>query len=95
MHKKAIGLREDERRTKAKAIREALNDKKRGLGRAYAKLRNGAAKPVGFLADASGRISAHLTEVDDIVKEAWEPVYCGQDRPHTHIVADFLAKYKD
>ena len=44
---------------------------------------------------AAPRITAHPTEVDDIVKKAWEPVYGGQDRPHTHIVADFLAKYKD
>ena len=47
------------------------------------------------MADAGGRITARPTEVDDIVKKAWDPVYCGQDRPHTHIVAEFLAKYKD
>ena len=95
IHKHANGLREEERRAKASDIREALNDKKRGLGRAYAKLRNGVAKPIGFLADPSGRITAHPTEVDRIIQQAWAPVYQGQDSLHSHSVGDFLAKYKD
>ncbi|MFM7989101.1 MAG: hypothetical protein ACKPKO_58290, partial [Candidatus Fonsibacter sp.] len=93
--KHANGLREEERRAKASEIREALNDKRRGLGRAYAKLRNGAAKPIGFLVDPSGRITAHPTEVDKIVQQAWAPVYRGQGLDHCQVAGDFLAKYRD
>ena len=95
LQKQAINLRETERRNRAKEIRDALSDKKRGLGRAFAKLRNGAAKPIGFLADPSGRITAHPAEVDKIIQEAWAPVYNGQGNHHIHTVCDFIIKYKD
>ncbi|MFM7987937.1 MAG: hypothetical protein ACKPKO_52350, partial [Candidatus Fonsibacter sp.] len=43
----------------------------------------------------SGRITAHPTEVDRIAQQAWTPVYRGHEHAHSHIVGDFLAKYKD
>ena len=46
LQKQANNLREAERRNRARKIREALSDKKRALGRAFAKLRNGVAKPI-------------------------------------------------
>ena len=51
LKKQADALRDTERRRRATEIRDALSDKKRGLGRAFAKLRNGGARPIGFLAD--------------------------------------------
>ena len=95
LQKQAINLREMERRNRAREIRDALSDKKRGLGRAFAKLRNGVAKPIGFLADPSGRITAHPAEVDKLIQEAWAPVHNGQSNQHIHTVSNFIIKYKD
>ena len=95
LQKQANNLREAERRNRAREIREALSDKKRGLGRAFAKLRNGIAKPIGFLADPAGRITAHPAEVDKLIQEAWAPVYNGQSTQHVHTVGSLLIKYND
>ena len=66
---------------KAKTIRESLQDKKKGLGRAYAKLRNGRAKPIRFLDLPDGNITAHQAKVDSIVQD--------------DVTAHFLSKYSD
>ena len=95
LSKRADALRDLERKAKAKEIRESLQDKKRGLGRAYAKLRSGTARPIGFLRGPTGRVTANPAEVDAIVQAAWGPVYQGQAGQHADIVAHFLAKYKD
>jgi hypothetical protein len=95
LSKRADALRDLERKAKATELRESLQDTKRGLGRAYAKLRSGTAKPIGFLRGPTGRVTAHLVEVDAIVQEAWSPVYQGQAGQHGDIVAHFLAKYRD
>ena len=95
VNKRADELRDLERRAKANDIRESLQDKKRGLGRAYAKLRSGSARPIGFLRGPTGRVTAHPGEVDAIVQEAWNPVYQGQAGRHADIVGHVLAKYKD
>ncbi|MFM7988712.1 MAG: hypothetical protein ACKPKO_56305, partial [Candidatus Fonsibacter sp.] len=72
-----------------------LSDKKRILGRAFAKLRNGVAKQIGFLAAPVGCITAHPAEVDKLIQEAWAPVYNGQSNQHVHTVDNFLIKYPD
>jgi hypothetical protein len=95
LSKRADALRDLERKAKAKEIRESLQDKKKGLGRAYTKLQSGTARPIGFLRGPTGRVTAHPAEVDAIVQEAWNPVYQGQAGQRADIVAHFLAKYKD
>ena len=89
---RAEELRLAEHWEKVLAARAELSDNTRGLARAFAKLRASKGKPIGFLADSTGTITAHPAEIDQILQEGWQHTYSGNVADHADLVIRYIAK---